>query len=246
MRLFLELLEAGFGAVFSSIGRVITAVLVGIGCFAGFLLHSSRLNLTAEPGTFFLALGAWFTLWLGTVLFPVGKVGKALVTISLVCLTIITVRHYMPGTAAGVGEVAHYQDFRNFVRAKDAVTEIQAAFVCNSVNWKSLTFFGRDGNTNERVPLIWIDRTDQGLIDCYRGPGVDPLFGRTLQPATDAAVRQIAAQMPPATPMPPEPPLTVVTVHAMPVMPEPSPSPTPATEVAWSEGTIPPHLPPQK
>lgn len=235
LKAFLDMLGAAF-AVIRKLGGTALAIaaLVPV-CIGGWLWQSIRLDLWSGPAS----TVAWFALmwtlvWVCTAALIVRptKVAASLCTVMLLILGAQTIAHLAPGTAEAARTVAVYQDRKNLAAAQRHIIETQEPFACNQDTWEKTVFFGRDGNTGTRVPLVWVDLTP-GHVDCYREPGVDPRFGRELVPVTNEVVRAIGRQEPPVRPEPVRPaPVPVVIIQA------PAPQ-----MVAPSEPVLGPHTP---
>ncbi len=236
METVLNLVGAFFVFIGASVGRLLLAIGLGLLFFFAFWFQVFRLDLWATPGMWFGAAFCWFGLWLSSVLFDTGKPAKAVALMCSVFLVGITVARILPNTTAGGKTVLAYQDKKNLERATEAVVETIRPFECNRTNADTLSYFGRDGVTGEKVALIHYARDNKtGRVLCFREHGVYDKTGEPVKSVTLDIINDIANQTPPEAlkPIPtPEPvqlavapvPTTLPTVAVAP-MEQPTPEP---------------------
>jgi hypothetical protein len=197
---FLNLVESVFHLIGSSVGRLVAAAGLAILFVFAFWFQVFRLDLWATPGMWIGAAFCWLGLWLAGVLYDTGKPAKFVGILCSVCLVGITIARLLPNTAEGGRKVVTYQDKKNLERADKSVVEVIRPFECNSANMDTISYFGRDGVTGDKVALIHYARDSKGRVLCFREQGVYDKTGDQVVPVSSAIIDEIAHQPPPEVP----------------------------------------------
>lgn len=201
----LNLIGSMFKVVSSTASNVTNKLVVfgitGVVCFIGWLLQTNRLGLWTNGPATAVAWSAflWFVVWLCTSALWLHKEIKIASGIELVAVGLIifqTITVLAPGTTKGASLVAAHTDKQNLERAQMATVEVIHPFDCNKTNSDTLSYFGKDGVTGQRVTLIKYVLDKKNHVICFREAGVYAKTGETVKDVTTDIIEMIEGQDP--------------------------------------------------